>query len=164
MRIMKFSQYVRLLVVSISVLMALPSNAEMSCESSSIVQQVTEQRHLFNRAIQAADIKTIESILAKDVQLVTGSDSIIFAGREQQLEVWLSDFNAGSARMIYTRTPTCISQSKNSNMALESGDWRGEDSSGKGFYGVYSAKWRLVEELKRWQLEAEIFMTVGELK
>ena len=164
MRIVKLSQYLRWVVMSVSVFAAFQANAETTCESNTITKQITEQRQLFNLAIKHADIKTIESILAKDVVLVTGSDSTVFAGKQKQVDLWLQDFNADNERLIYTRNPTCTSLSANNSLAMESGHWRGEDSSGKGFYGYYSAKWRLVAELKQWQLEAEIFMTVGKLK
>lgn len=137
--------------------------SEVNPQNSDRKKQIIEQRQLFNQAIINADINAIATVLADKVILVTGSDSLVFSGKQQQIDLWQSDFSSDN-RLIYTRSPINVSLSSGNTMALGSGNWRGSDSSGKGFYGVYSAKWRLVEEVNRWHLEAEIFVTVGELK
>ena len=42
-------------------------------------------------------------------------------------------------------------------MAMEYGRWRGENDAGDFAAGSYSAKWRLIDNA--WRLEVEVFMT-----
>lgn len=115
-------------------------------------------RDTFNRAIAGKDAGAIRAVLAKDVVLVTGTDSSTIVGRDSQLAVWQEDFDADD-RAIYVRTPTCVSLSPLAPIALEIGTWRGQDTRPQHdeVAGVYTAKWRRTAD--GWQLEAEIFAT-----
>lgn len=115
-------------------------------------------RKAFNQAIVEKDIDGIRTLLAEDVLLVTGTDSTVLNGRDEQARTWLEDFEAGE-RAIYIREATCVSVSPLLPIALERGAWHGvmtnDDSNFAG--GSYSAKWRMIDG--RWQLEAELFAT-----
>jgi len=111
----------------------------------------------FNRAIAEGDAGAIAGVLAKQAVLVTGSDSMVIAGRAEQLRVWKWEF-AARERMVYVRTPERIAVSRVEPVALELGRWEG---SGGGLVasGEYSAKWR--ELGGEWVIEAEVFVTLA---
>jgi len=111
----------------------------------------------FNRAIAEGDAGAIAGVLAKQAVLVTGSDSMVIAGRAEQLRVWKREF-AARERMVYVRTPERIAVSRVEPVALELGRWEG---SGGGLVasGEYSAKWR--ELGGEWVIEAEVFVTLA---
>lgn len=78
----------------------------------------------FNMAIAGKDIDTISAVLADDAVLVTGTASELFFGRDAQLALWQSDFEAGQPK-VYERKSRCISMSPLLPIALETGGWRG---------------------------------------
>ena len=122
------------------------------------VAAILDARAAFNRAIAVKDAGVIRAVLAKDVVLVTGTDSSMIIGRDAQVAVWQEDFDADH-RAVYERTPTCVSLSPLAPIALEIGTWRGVDTRPQhdDVGGVYTAKWRRTAD--GWQLEAEIFAT-----
>lgn len=117
-------------------------------------------RDAFNLAIAEKDVEAIAEVLADDVILVTGTDSDIFAGRAAQVDLWRSDFERPE-RLIYVRTPECVLLSPLYPIATETGSWRGAPKKGGDDYvgGIYTAKWRFVEN--RWTIEAETFATMN---
>ncbi|MCP1471827.1 ketosteroid isomerase-like protein [Sphingobium sp. OAS761] len=118
------------------------------------------RRASFNRALADADLATIERILAKDVVLITGTDSAVIVGRKAQLLAWRREF-AAADRIVYVRTPRDILVSPIEPVAMEQGHWEGRARSDDrpATSGDYSAKWRLNGE--EWRLEAEIFLTLA---
>jgi ketosteroid isomerase-like protein len=122
------------------------------------VAAIHQARDGFNRAIAMKDAGAIRAVLAKDVILVTGTDSSTIIGRDAQVAVWQEDFDA-DYRAVYVRTPTCVSLSPLAPIALEVGTWRGVDTRPQHdeVAGIYTAKWRRTAD--GWQLEAEIFAT-----
>jgi hypothetical protein len=121
-------------------------------------EQVREQRTAFNTAIAQGDTTAMESLLHKDVVLITGTNSDVYLGREKQVMLWKEDFEEAE-RAIYVRTSLCIRVSPIAPIALESGAWRGvfNNDSGNFAAGSYAAKWRQVDG--DWLLESEIFAT-----
>lgn len=121
---------------------------------------IRARRAAFNRAIAEGDAAAISPVLARDVVMVTGSDSAVVSGRNAQIKVWRREF-ASPARVIYTRAPTSIAVSRVEPVALEHGHWQGiEASSGRALAsGDYSAKWR--EVLGEWVIVAELYATLG---
>ena len=115
-----------------------------------------DARERFNTAILHDDLDTIAAILAKDVALVTGTDSTLFVGRESQLALWRSDVGAAD-RFVYVRETSEVRLSPLHPIAMESGLWTGTASNGDEVGGDYSAKWRCID--REWLLEAELFMT-----
>ncbi len=121
---------------------------------------IRSQRAAFNRALAAGDVRAVAPVLADDVQLVTGADSRVVAGKAAQLALWTEDLT-GPKRRVYVRTPTRIRVSPVGPMALETGAWRGFQQSAKRNWaaGDYVAKWRRIGGT--WQLESETYMTTA---
>src|SRR4051812_5340905 len=118
------------------------------------------QRAAFNRAIAAHDISGIGAVLADNVQLVTGTDSKVVAGKQAQLAIWSGD-PGDASRLIYVRTPDRITVSPLLPIAMETGHWRGAPAaSAKDWVGGdYAAKWRRIEGV--WLVESETYVTTG---
>lgn len=123
-------------------------------------QQVRAQRSAFNRALAAGDVRSIEPVLTDNVQLMTGSDSMIVSGKAAQLALWTEDLN-GPKRRSYLRNPDRIRVSPVRPMALETGHWRGFQLSAKENWasGEYAAKWRRIDG--QWKIESELYMTTA---
>ena len=121
---------------------------------------VTTAREAFNAAIVEGQPEGIAAALADDVLLVTGTDSEVYRGRLDQVEIWAEDFKDPD-RIVYVRTPNCVSASRLYPIAMESGIWRGAvpGDDANTLTGRYSAKWR--EDRGQWRLEVETFITVG---
>jgi len=121
---------------------------------------IRSQRATFNRALAAGDVRGIAPVLADDVQLVTGADSQVVAGKTAQLALWAEDLT-GPKRRVYVRAPTRIRVSAVGPMALETGAWRGFQLSAKRNWasGDYVAKWRRIGGT--WQLESETYMATA---
>ena len=132
-----------------------------SCQPfDSAALDIAKARAQFNRAIKDSDINAISAVLTEDVVLVTGTDSEIFIGRDAQLEIWNQDFE-DEARLVYLRTPSCVSMSDNFPISMERGSWHGAKASDKVNYvgGEYSAKWREVNG--HWMIEVETYLTTN---
>lgn len=132
---------------------------ELRCDNTPLAKQVVEHRNVFNKAIKDADLPRVELLLSNNNILMTGSDSDLYASKKAHLDIWEADFSTDKERVIYVRTPTCIDVSKLGYMAMEHGNWIGQQNGDVLFSGSYTAKWRLDKELQRWLLEAEVYMT-----
>ena len=117
-------------------------------------------REAFNAAIAKGDLDTIASVLADNVQIVTGAESLVFSGKAAELRLFTEDLAAPS-RGIYVRTPDKIELSPVAPMAFESGHWKGVDSKSQAAWaaGIYSAKWRRIGG--KWLIESETYMTTA---
>ena len=117
-------------------------------------------RAAFNRALAEANLKAIEPLLARDVVLVTGTDSAVLMGKSAQLATWKRDF-AASDRLVYTRTTERVTISAVEPIAMEEGRWSGASTEDGRILaaGSYCAKWR--EMSGSWLIEAEIFVTLA---
>lgn len=135
------------------------SAPSQQCHTNEVTAKIVQQRDLFNKAIKNADADAIAAILSESVILVTGSDSVLFTGKQAQLDIWQSDFDKGDERDIYLRTTQCLTISSLGTMAMEYGQWEGVRDDTILFSGSYSAKWRFNSASRSWLLDAEIFMT-----
>lgn len=133
-------------------------STEVACADGAAAEAIEARRSAFNAAIADEDAASIASVLAEDVLLITGTDSVLFSGRQAQVDLWSGDFQSDQ-RLVYVRTPECIQVSERFPIALERGHWRGQHQDGRpgAVRGAYSAKWR--HDGEDWRLEAEIFMT-----
>ena len=143
--------------------MAAPTAVEAKPATPGAAQaerQIRAQRGAFNRAIAIGDVNAIAAILADNVQLITGTDSMLFAGKAAQLAIWAEDLRERS-RGIYVRTPDRIRVSPIRPMALETGHWRGVDTASARDWaaGDYVAKWRRIDGA--WRIESETYMTMS---
>jgi ketosteroid isomerase-like protein len=117
-------------------------------------------RASFNAAIASGDIAGIGAAFADNAQLVTGTDSTVYAGKAAQLAVWSQDLK-NKSRGLYIRTPVRVTISPLLPMAMESGHWRGVDSKSPNDWasGEYVAKWRRIDGT--WKIESESYMTTA---
>ena len=117
------------------------------------------RRAAFNQALAQADLAAIGPMLALHAVLVTGSDSVVIAGRKAQLMAWKREF-AAPDRTVYLRTPETVTVSGVEPVAHELGRWQGTSAATAAplASGTYSAKWRKVRE--GWVIEAEIYVTL----
>lgn len=118
------------------------------------------RRAAFNQALVQGDLAAIGPILAPDVVLVTGTDSAVIHGRKAQLLAWKREF-AAPQRTLYVRQCTGVEASAVEPIALEQGQWQGQDLATGTIQaqGRYSAKWRRIGA--DWMLVAEIFVTMA---
>ncbi|HEV2570089.1 DUF4440 domain-containing protein [Sphingomonas sp.] len=121
--------------------------------------EIRAQRPAFNRAIAAADLTAIAAVLADNVQMITGSDSIHVAGRQAHLDRWTEGFKDPN-RLVYVRTTDKATVSPLLPIALETGHWRGATAGATKDWigGDYTAKWRRIEGV--WRVEVETYVTM----
>lgn len=123
-------------------------------------REIRAQRTAFNRAIAAADLNAIAEVLADNVQMITGSDSIHVAGKQAHLDRWAEGFKDPN-RLVYVRTTTQVTVSPILPIALEYGHWRGTPTAKPNDWigGDYTAKWRRIDDI--WRVEVETYVTTG---
>lgn len=129
--------------------------------NESVVQsEISAARAEFNRAIQEEDAGSIRRVLSENVVLVTGTDSALIIGRQDQMDIWNEDFTSTDP-LIFNRTPSCIVGSKLYPIALEHGYWIGAKHNDEinSVSGEYSAKWRRIDE--GWIIESETYVTTN---
>lgn len=114
----------------------------------------------FNAALEARSLKAIADVLVEEVVLIPGDEAQLITGRDAQLEAWSSIFSQ-MPDVSYVRTPSRIEVCEDSQLAAETGRWKGAwstDGFAIRYSGRYFAKWRCVEG--QWKLEAETFVTM----
>ena len=129
--------------------------------NESVVQsEISTTRAEFNRAIQEEDTDSIRRVLSENVVLVTGTDSTLIIGRQNQLDIWNEDFTSTDP-LIFNRTPSCIVGSSLYPIAMEHGCWIGAKHNDdiNSVSGEYSAKWRRTDQ--SWIIESETYVTTN---
>lgn len=136
--------------------LAQPAAAQTPAEAE---RAIRDQRAAFNRAIAAADLPAIAAVLADNVQMITGSDSIQVAGKQAHLDRWAEGFKDPN-RLIYVRTTDRVTVSPLLPIALETGHGRGAASAQPNDWigGDYTAKWRCIDGV--WKVEVETYVTM----
>jgi ketosteroid isomerase-like protein len=122
-------------------------------------RDIRAQRAVFNRAIAAADVPAIAEVLADNVQMITGSDSVHVAGKQAHLDRWADGFKDPN-RLVYVRTTDSVTVSPLLPVALETGHWRGAavGTPKDWIGGDYTAKWRRTDGV--WRVEVETYVTM----
>ncbi|NNM78653.1 nuclear transport factor 2 family protein [Sphingomonas sp. ID1715] len=122
-------------------------------------REIRAQRAAFNRAIAAADLDAIAGVLADDVHIVTGSDSVHVSGKQPYLDRWADGFKDPN-RLVFVRTTDRVTVSPLLPIALETGHWRGAPSGKPDDWigGDYTAKWRRTDGV--WRVEVETYVTM----
>jgi ketosteroid isomerase-like protein len=125
-------------------------------------RDIRAQRAAFNRAIAAADVPAIAEVLADNVQMITGSDSVHVAGKQAHLDRWTDGFKDPN-RLVYVRTTDRVTVSPLLPIALETGHWRGAAAGAAKDWigGDYTAKWRRIEGVWRDEVETYVSMQCG---
>ncbi len=136
--------------------LAQPAAAQSPAEAE---RAIRDQRAAFNRAIAAADLAAIAAVLADNVQMITGSDSVHVAGKQAHLDRWAESFKDPN-RLVYVRTPDRVTMSPLLPIALETGHWRGVPTASPNDWigGDYTAKWRRIDGV--WRVEVETYVTM----
>jgi len=136
------------------------SSAAVAARAPTAERQIRAQRAAFNDAIAKGNLDAIAAVLADNVQIVTGAESLVFSGKSGELKLWSEDLRAPS-RAVYVRTPERIHLSPVAPMAMETGHWRGVDTKSTKDWaaGDYVAKWRRING--KWLIESETYMTTS---
>lgn len=136
-----------------------PLYGESCLPFSGLAADIALVRTQFNDAIAGANLPAINALLAEDVILITGTDSTALIGRAAQLAIWAEDFSGVNDRLVYARTPRCITVSGIAPIAMERGLWLGAKTGTivNTVGGDYSVKWRLTDG--QWVIEAETYVT-----
>lgn len=117
------------------------------------------RRAAFNKALADADLAAIGPLLARNVLLVTGTDSAVVSGQKAQLLAWKREFAAPN-RTIYVRSTKTVTLSPIEPIAFEEGIWHGGSADEAPIAsGIYTAKWRLTGA--NWLIEAELYLTLA---
>ncbi|WP_323762863.1 nuclear transport factor 2 family protein [Maricaulis sp.] len=114
----------------------------------------------FNAALENRALKAIATHLAEDAVLVPGDEAQLITGRAAQIDAWASIFSQ-MPDVSYVRTPSRIEVCEDSQLAAETGRWKGAwstDGFAIRYSGRYFAKWRCDDGV--WQIEAETFVTM----
>jgi ketosteroid isomerase-like protein len=143
-----------LTLMTMTLVTAAPAQTAAEAEA-----EIRAQRIAFNAAIAAGDVRPIAAILADNVQMITGSDSIHVAGKQAHLDRWTEGFK-NPKRLVYVRTTTQVTVSPILPIALEYGHWRGAPTSADENWigGDYTAKWRRTDGV--WRVEVETYVTM----
>jgi ketosteroid isomerase-like protein len=126
----------------------------------SAAREIASRRAVFNTAIKARDLDTIETVLAENAVLVPGDDAQLILGRAAQLSAWLTIFS-DTTEAGYIRSPQRIEVNAEDRLAAEQGRWTGGWVSGGmrvAYDGRYFAKWK--HNGLEWRIEAEVFVTM----
>ena len=143
----------------LTVALALMAQAAPAQTPAEAERDIRVQRTAFNRAIAAADLPAIAQVLADNVQMITGSDSIHVAGKQAHLDRWADGFKDPN-RLVYVRTTDKVTVSPLLPIALEVGHWRGAPTARPNDWigGDYTAKWRRIDGT--WRVEVETYVTM----
>lgn len=121
---------------------------------------IASVRAAFNTALETRSLRAIAECLSEGATLVPGDDARLISGRDAQLEAWQTIFSQ-MPDVSYVRSPMRIEVSEDSQLAAESGRWKGSWSA-EGitirYSGRYFAKWR--NEEGAWRIDAETFVTM----
>lgn len=123
-------------------------------------REIAGLRERFNVAIAAQDLDAIRSVLGEAAILIPGDDAELIAGRDAQIEAWISIFGQ-CEQVSYVRTPARIEIADEGHLAAETGRWKGGWLSGGmriDYTGRYFAKWR--RDDAGWRIAAETFVTI----
>ncbi len=100
-------------------------------------KNIRAARAASNAAIAQHDAEGIVKYVSDDFIMVTGNAQQ-FIGKDAVLTRWRAFFEK-NPQVLYVRTPTQITISKNDTLAWETGRWKATNSYSAG--GNYSAMW-----------------------
>ncbi|MES2005988.1 MAG: nuclear transport factor 2 family protein [Bacteroidota bacterium] len=107
-----------------------------------------------NEAIANHDINKLSSFWLNDVVLVRGNSTHV-TGKDTIISDWEKLFTE-NPKVLYIRTPSQITISKNDTLAWETGTWKAFNSYSAG--GNYSAMWK--KSNNTWKILAELFVSL----
>ncbi|NVJ85101.1 MAG: nuclear transport factor 2 family protein [Algoriphagus sp.] len=118
--------------------------------------QILAQRAKSNAALRAFDEPLNATFLTDDVLITTGAGTLI-SGKEA-LMGYIQE--ASGPRMYWVRTPDEIIVNPETQLAWESGTWKGyfEDSDDPVVGGNYAAQW--TKKSGTWLIQSQLFVTL----
>lgn len=126
--------------------------------SQSDKEQILNQRNDSNSALKALDNELVYTFLTDDCLTTTGS-GVLFHNKEE-LRSFFNKFPEST--MYWIRTPDIIEINSDTELAWESGTWKGYDPK-KGnesiVGGKYSAMWKKVSGV--WLIKSQLFVTLN---
>ena len=114
-------------------------------------------RNASNQALKSYDHEKVLSFLTEDVLTTTGAGTLL-SGKEA-LRSYIG--KAPDSKMYWVRTPSEIQINEPSNLAWETGSWKGYDPA-QGpdpvIGGRYSAQW--TRKSGTWKIASQLFVTL----
>lgn len=120
------------------------------------MSQILAKRERSNAALRNFDEDLNSTFLTDDVLITTGAGTLI-SGKKA-----LQDYikRASGPKMYWIRTPEEIKVNPETNLAWETGTWKGyfEDSDKPIVGGNYSAQWTKKSGI--WLIQSQLFVTL----
>lgn len=107
-----------------------------------------------NAALAKHDVDGMSKYWLDDLVLIKGNSSHL-TGKDNIVAAWIKLFN-DNPKVVYIRTPTQITISKNDTLAWETGTWKAFNSYSNG--GNYSTMWK--KSNNSWKILAELFVSL----
>ena len=123
-------------------------------QTNHAIETIKSLRTASNRAIAKHDLDALSKFWLDDMVLIRGNSSHL-TGKDTIVAAWRQLFN-DNPTVVYTRTPTQITISKNDTLAWETGTWKAINSYSHG--GKYSAMWKKTNH--SWKILSELFVSL----
>jgi len=122
------------------------------------VAQILAKRKASNLAIWNFDHELNATFSTEDAFITTGL-GVLISGKEEQ-EIYLKSLKG--PRMYWIRTPDEVIVNPKTNLAWETGTWKGyyEDSDKPVVGGKYSAQW--TKASGSWLIHSQLFVTLDQ--
>jgi len=120
------------------------------------INQILAQREASNAALQNFDEDLNSTFLTDDVLITTGAGSLL-SGKAELMK-YIKDIDG--PKMYWIRTPDEIVVNPETNLAWETGTWKGylEGSKESVVGGKYSAQW--TKKSGTWLIQSQLFVTL----
>ena len=121
------------------------------------VSNISMLRQASNEALKSYDHEKVLSFLTEDALTTTGAGTLL-SGKEA-LRQYIA--KALDSKMYWVRTPSEIVVNEPSNLAWETGNWKGYDptaGSDPVIGGRYSAQWTRKSGI--WKIASQLFVTL----
>ncbi len=120
------------------------------------VSQILAQREASNQALREFDEELNATFSTQDAFITTGAGTLL-AGKAE-LKEYIQ--NTKGPRMYWIRTPDEVLVNPKTNLAWETGTWKGyyEDSDEVAVGGKYSAQW--TKASGTWLIQSQLFVTL----
>lgn len=118
--------------------------------------QIKSQRQSSNEALKARDDARYLDFLTEDVLITTGAGTLISG--KANLDSYVK--NASGPAMYWVRTPDEIKVNPETQLAWETGTWKGYyfDQKDPIVQGNYSAQW--TKKSSTWLIQSQLFVTL----
>ena len=121
------------------------------------VSNISMLRQASNEALKSYDNERVLSFLTEDALTTTGAGTLL-SGKEA-LRQYIA--KALDSKMYWVRTPSEIVVNEPSNLAWETGNWKGYNPSAGSdpvIGGRYSAQWTRKSGI--WKIASQLFVTL----